>query len=419
MCKRTTAILTAALLAVGCDHKAEPLPEPATLRSYLQPDGGFAVRPRPDCTADVTRAASDLEPDAIARVASQGGTFTCGRNSEPLPLDTAVDHDAPAAVLAMLKAGADPNARWSSRGDRFPLQEAIDARIYQRPAVHREEIIRMLLQHGADPNMRWCPFETRGNWEGNLAPPCTSDKGVTPLIMATLLDEPSVTSLLVKAKANPELEDWYGANALDYVRSEGVLVSLQPAFFREKPSRADVLRYLNRRHDGPTFSGPFPGPWDETPLTRAICCAGSWALPPPPPGITRTDERVRLLLGLGADPNRRLTWGGVDWTPLGLALFHRDLRDVEALLVAGADPNTRWCVPLRSSRQTKGSMAQPGCDSNTGTTPLMLAASLGSVGAVELLLRHGANRTLTDWQGRTAAQYATGQPGPRIKGLLE
>ena len=78
--------------------------------------------------------------------------------------------------------------------------------------------------------------------------------------MATLLGEPNVISLLVEVKANSKLEDWYGANALDYVGSEGALASLRPAFFPGKSSDSDVLQYLNRRHETSTLTGPFPGP---------------------------------------------------------------------------------------------------------------------------------------------------------------
>src|SRR5205823_2799632 len=106
------------------------------------------------------------------------------------------------------------------------------------------------------------------------------------------------------------------------------------------------------------------------------------------------------------DPNRRLTWGGVDWTPLALALFHRNVEDVETLLTSGANPNARWCVPLRSHQNERRAVAEAGCDSSAGTTPLMLAVSLGNPDFVELLLKHGADRTLRDWRGRTAVEYA-------------
>jgi ankyrin repeat protein len=374
------------------------------VRFHSETDAGFPVKPRPPCRDDVLRATADLEPDVIARVDLQAGTFTCGSSFEPSPLDTAVLNDAPAAVRAMLDAGADPNARWSRYGDRFPLQGAIEGPDYARPTAHRIEAIALLLQGGADPGMRWCPFEARATWAGNPAPPCTSDGGVTPLIMATLLDDPGVISLLVDAKADPGLDDWHGANALDYVRSEEALALLRPVLFPGKPSDSDVLTYLNHRHATSTFRGPSPGPWGETPPVKAICCAMTIARPPSP-GTTRTSRRVRLLLRLGADPNHRLSWGGVDWTPLALAVFYGSPENVDALLVSGADPNGRWCVPVRSKRDAKPAVPQPGCDSSTGRTPLMLAASLGNPGVVNLLLTHGADRRLTDWRGRTALEY--------------
>ena len=41
-------------------------------------------------------------------------------------------------------------------------------------------------------------------------------------------------------------------------------------------------------------------------------------------------ERVRGLLSLGADPNQRVSWASVDWTPLGLAVGMRDPQVAEA-----------------------------------------------------------------------------------------
>ena len=49
-------------------------------------------------------------------------------------------------------------------------------------------------------------------------------------------------------------------------------------------------------------------------------------------------EIVRILVGLGADPNRR---GFNDWTPLHYAANIRDLDAMKFLLSSGADPNLR------------------------------------------------------------------------------
>jgi ankyrin repeat protein len=116
------------------------------------------------------------------------------------------------------------------------------------------------------------------------------------------------------------------------------------------------------------------------------------------------------MLGLGADPNERVTWGGVDWTPLAIAIHYGDARVVEALLEHRADPNQRSCVSVESDPKHRARATE--CTTTNGTTPLMWATSLGRTDMVSLLLKHGAGSTLRDWQGRTAADYAAKRPNP-------
>jgi ankyrin repeat protein len=209
-----------------------------------------------------------------------------------------------------------------------------------------------------------------------------------------------VVDLLLRAGADPTLEDWHGANAMDFAASEAVVKLLVPAFVARGAmhARAGVLDYLNERHPVMVSS---PGPWDQTPLARAI----EWA-----------PEQVGLLLAIGGDPNERLSWGGVDWTPMGLALAaaRGDLGTLEVLLSHGADPNARWCVPLPYPGPAHPQKPAPGCSRERGTTPLMYAASLGNPALIRLLIRHGADPHATDWQGRTAADLAPAEDRQQV-----
>jgi Ankyrin repeat len=193
---------------------------------------------------------------------------------DPRPLDIAVTTEAPAQVRTLLDGGADPNSRWSSHGDRFPLQEAIElGPSYGISQRYRAEIVRLLLEHGADPNARWCPFESRGHdLEKYGLHGCTSDGGVTPLIEAVMRDQADSVQLLLAAGADPTLEDISGANAFDYGRSQAVFLLLQAHMFPDSPSRnAATLNHLRRRADTPRSKAP----WEETPLARAA--AGVYA----------------------------------------------------------------------------------------------------------------------------------------------
>ena len=354
MRKAIAATVMLGCMVAGCDGPSEHFPEPAPLRSQLGPDPGFPIKPRPGCSAVVLAALRDPEPEAIARVASQGGDFTCGPAFDPTPLDEAVMNDAPTLVRALLEARADPNARWSSHGDRFPLQDAIEARAYGWPHTHRAEIVRLLLRHGADPNSRWCPFESRGTDAG--LPPCNSKWGVTPLIMAAALDQADVTYLLLDARADPTLEDSAGRSALDYARSEAVFELLLPP-----PSAFDL-------------------------------------------GLSRLDS----ARAGGGQP--RFHGRG--------AVASRDSTVVEMLLTKGADPNARWCVTVQIVRSRDARPLMPGCERERGMTPLMLAASLGAEDTVRVLVQHGADPTLRDWQDKTALDHAEPANSRGVAGTL-
>jgi len=113
---------------------------------------------------------------------------------------------------------------------------------------------------------------------------------------------------------------------------------------------------------------------------------------------------VGLLLQFGADPNRRLTWGAVDWTPLSLAISHNLPHTVEVLLQHGADPNARWCVPVTRVRE-KAPAPHTSCTLQNGISPLMYAASAAGAGITTLLLQYKADPAAQDWAGRTVSDY--------------
>jgi ankyrin repeat protein len=405
-------IIVAAVMTIGCGQSEQPsLPQPVPLTTTGPVDAGFPIKSRPGCAPEVVAAAHDLSK--IEPLVRRGVVFTCGSGSEPLLLDEAVFKDDVDAVRALLAAHADPNARWSSHGDRFPLQGAIEAQTFGLPRAHRMQIIRLLLQHGADPNARWCFFESRGPLGDT--PSCNSPGGVTPLIVAAAMDDAELAESLLDAGADYTLHDWTNATALDVAHSEKMLYLLLGVAFPEPKGRAaHALIYLTERV--PRFTPPRP--WQQTALARAIVgdlAATPFSPPPPsspnPRGPTKRDghhsfgaDRTRVLLVLGADPNEQLR-GTADWSPLALAIGVDGVDLVEMLVGYGADVNARWCAPVDFSRDAH--VVRPsGCAVDNGTTPLMSAAMRGDGDIVSSLVSRGADRTLTDWRGRTAQWYA-------------
>ncbi len=148
-------------------------------------------------------------------------------------------------------------------------------------------------------------------------------------------------------------------------------------------------------------------------------------VPQPPFGVEREDRqlgRVRTLIRIGADPNERAARGGADWTPIAMALHQRALRAARLLLENGADPNQRTCVDLiHGSFSAKWSHGpafsrDPACTPDNGMTALISRVRADDLAAVKLLLEFHADRSLRDWMGRTALDYAK---DPEIRKLLE
>ncbi|QLA83698.1 ankyrin repeat domain-containing protein [Acidovorax sp. JMULE5] len=107
-----------------------------------------------------------------------------------------------------------------------------------------------------------------------------------------------------------------------------------------------------------------------------------------------------------------------DESPLMMAALKGNLEAVKALLARDADVNKTGWAPLHyaasaGSRQHVAIIAlllenhaYIDASSPNGTTPLMMAAQYGSNEAVQLLLDEGADPTLKNQLGLTAADFA-------------
>ncbi len=107
-----------------------------------------------------------------------------------------------------------------------------------------------------------------------------------------------------------------------------------------------------------------------------------------------------------------------DESPLMMAALKGNLEAVKALLARDADVNKTGWAPLHyaasaGSRQHVAIIAlllenhaYIDATSPNGTTPLMMAAQYGSNEAVQLLLEEGADPTLKNQLGLTAADFA-------------
>lgn len=346
------------------------------------------------------------------RLFDSDDAFPTNSAEDPLPLDRAIMSGNLSEVRALLKQGSNPNLRWSQRGDRLPIMEVLESPIYHYPITDRAEFLRVLLQHGADPNAKLCPFESRGTWDARM-PRCISSKARTALHLAAFYGDRESVQLLLDAGADATWRDWTGASALDYAHDEVVFELISRVLFPDLATRDQKALAWVSDYDGSAYDQT---PWRSTAIARALANDGGSILIPPPPGErsggtvlqTRVMGRLRTLLRIGADPNERVISAGFDWPPLMIALWSGQARAAALLLQHNAEIDARVCTrsSARNYRQI-GVTVDPLCTAANGMTALMESARQNDADDVTLLLEFNADRSLKDWAGRTAVDYAS------------
>ena len=187
----------------------------------------------------------------------------------------------PAVIAALLKGGAEPNAK---TGKGFtPLHVA--AQWNSTPAV-----VEALLKGGAEPNAK-------------------AGKGFTPLHLAAQWNSnPAVVEALLKGGAEPNAKTGKGSTPLHLA-----------AEWNSTPAVVEALLKGGAEPNAKTGKG-------DTPLHQAA-------------GKNSNPAVVEALLKGGAEPNAKTGEGA---TPLHLAAsFNSDPTIIEALLKAGADPEAK------------------------------------------------------------------------------
>jgi ankyrin repeat protein len=110
-------------------------------------------------------------------------------------------------------------------------------------------------------------------------------------------------------------------------------------------------------------------------------------------------EVVRYLLDADADPRPASRQGG--FTPLHSAVATdagaRDIEIVRMLLDKGADPNAK---------------------SQSGSTPLHTVAFTGDTASLDLILKHGADPTIRNADGKTARDVAVERDNHEVADVL-
>jgi ankyrin repeat protein len=423
-------------------------------------------------TADAFVKAAEMRDAKAIDLFLRAGMNPNARNGRgELALQRAAAKGDLPLMKVLLKAGADfePALEWAAgHGQteamllllgRGPSKAALDRALLS--AAAEPAATRLLLQRGADPNV-------------------SDNKGGTPLMGAARRAEPEVVRLLLEqgAKADAALRDGTRMTSLylvagaqgDEDRAIEVTKLLldkdadidvravdwnstagwTPLLYAMKKERWNLARFLVERGADVNAQSVAVGQQEEgmgfglTPLMHAA--------------KAKNLELVTLLLDKGADIQARTVTGR---TALFFAVQGGLQALVEALLTRGANPNDTdndGVTPIMYSSTTgvvdallgKGadlnartkagssvlfvladdhnaaevirSLLNRGAEPNradvNGWTPLMVAASYGSVKNVQALLEGGASRSARNNSGETALDIARKEKSAAVVDLL-
>jgi ankyrin repeat protein len=268
-----------------------------------------------------------------------------------------------AGAQLLVEAGADVNM----------LDESGFSALMTCAKLGQADIMRILLRHGADINILY------------------SDTQLDAMTLACRMGKLGAVEVLLESGCAP-----------DRALANGSLPMIEAIYFRH----TDILQSLIRH--GADVNGRSPlGLF--SPLIAA--------------GLVGHLDPAQLLVGCGADVNAQseqgytplmgaVSKGNIEFVRFLLSIPECDVsraghaRGQSALMLAcGADP-----AQVGGASEIVNMLVESGCDvnaaSHSGSSALMMAASVGHVHAVVVLLVHGAEVARRNARGQTAADVA-------------
>ena len=324
----------------------------------VQPDGTTALH------WAVEREATEIVPLLIRAGANVKATNRYGAS----PLWLAALNGEARTIEMLLEAGADPSAA-SDEGETALM---VAARTGKLDAVNR------LLARGADPNVK-------EQWRGQTALMWAAAEGYAPVIDA-----------LVARGADVNARSNGGFTAILFAAREGRITAVETLI----KAGADMNDSLPIRRRAPQ-NGPAPPP-DPGPNVFLLAAANAHY------------ELAAWLLDRGADPNaapqgftalHQVSWvrkagiaGSNNPAPQGSGTMD-SLTFVRKLVAKGATLDARATKKPNMGVTTLNSI---------GATPFLLAARTADAPLMKLLAELGANPLLTNEDGSTPLMVAAG-----------
>lgn len=340
------------------------------------------------------------------------------------PLLLACTNGNAAMILALLKAGADPNSA---------LPEGETA-LMTASRTGNSEAVGVLLAHGANVNAKenwrgqtslmWAAAEghvaaVKRLMEGGADLRARSDSGYTAMLFAVREGRADVVSVLLKAGVNanetlpPRVRRTTGAS--EFTNAEGGASALDLAVSN---AHFELAAMLLDAGANPNAAGPG---WTPLHTITAVRKPGSGSNNPAPPGSGSMSslELVKKLAAKGANLNARMT--------------RRTNAGLSALNMIGATP---FLMAARTAdAELMRLLAQLGADpkitTQDNTTPLMVAAGLGTrspgedagseaevLEAVKVALELGNDINAVDSRGETAMHGAAYKHLPAVVEFL-
>jgi len=325
----------------------------------------------PDGTTPLHHAVDRDLPEIVRMLVRAGANVKAANRYGATPLWLAALNGSAATIGILLEAGADANAA-NADGETALMVAS---------RTGKADAVNVLLARGADPNVK-------EGWRGQTA-----------LMWAAAEGHASVIDALVARGANVHARSNGGFTPILFAAREGRIAGVE-ALLKAGANMNDSLPVRARR---PAPGAPQPPATNEVGLNAFLLAAGSAHY-----------ELAALLLDRGADPNaapqgytalHQVSWvrkagiaGSNNPAPQGSGNMD-SLTFVRKLVSKGASLNARVTKRPNMGVTTLNSI---------GATPFLLAARTADAPLMKLLAELGADPRLTNEDGSTPLMVAAG-----------